>query len=106
MPDVAQLRSAVDRADELHPRGAAAVEAKGSEAPPAAVDEAAPAAPVQPGVTYFDPVERVRQKQAARDQDAADLASGRKTQEQLHRENSWLHGLRFRVDLAGAKRLW
>jgi hypothetical protein len=36
---------------------------------------------------YFDPKERARQKQASRDQDERDLASGAKTREQLRREN-------------------
>lgn len=39
---------------------------------------------------YFDPEERAREKQASRDQDDRDLASGAKTREQLCRENSFL----------------
>ena len=56
-------------------------------------------------ITTYDPAERAREKQASRDQDAADLASGAKTREQLHAENAALAGLRVRVDYAGAKRL-
>lgn len=35
----------------------------------------------------FDPRERAREKQASRDSDARDLASGAKSREQLRREN-------------------
>lgn len=35
----------------------------------------------------FDPAERARQKAAAREQDRLDLESGRKTREQLRKEN-------------------
>jgi len=38
-------------------------------------------------IGVFDPAERAREKQASRDRDAADLASGRKSAEQLNREN-------------------
>jgi hypothetical protein len=41
---------------------------------------------VKPGT--FDPVEHRRQKQAAREKDAADLASGRVSPEELTRRNS------------------
>lgn len=44
-----------------------------------------------------DADERAREKQASRDQDAADLASGAKTREQLHAENAAFAGLRVRV---------
>ena len=60
--------------------------------------------PDDPIATY-DPAERAREKQAARDQDAADIASGAKSREQLHAENAVLAELRVRVDYAGAKRL-
>ena len=56
-------------------------------------------------ITTYDPAERAREKQASRDQDAADLASGAKTHEHLHAENAALAGLRVRVNFAGAKRL-
>lgn len=39
---------------------------------------------------YFDPEERAREKQASRDQDERDLASGAKTREQLRVENTFL----------------
>ena len=54
----------------------------------------------------YDPAERAREKQASRDQDEADLASGRKTEELLRRENSWLGGVRLRVDLVGSQKLY
>lgn len=38
----------------------------------------------------FDPKARAAEKQASRDRDAADLASGAKTREQLWRENTLL----------------
>ena len=41
-------------------------------------------------VRNYDPEERAREKQAARDADAAALASGAKTREQLTRENGIL----------------
>lgn len=47
-----------------------------------------------------------REKQASRDADARDLASGRKSREQLARENSLFYGRQFRVDFKSAKRLW
>ena len=53
----------------------------------------------------YNPAERAREKQASRDQDAADLASGRKTREQLKRENSATAGIQFHMNLAAAKKL-
>jgi hypothetical protein len=47
-----------------------------------------------------------REKQASRDADERDLASGRKSREQLSRENGLFHGRRWIVDLGSAKRLW
>jgi hypothetical protein len=47
-----------------------------------------------------------REKQASRDADARNLALGRKTREQLEKENSVFHGRRWRVDFKSAKRLW
>jgi hypothetical protein len=40
----------------------------------------------------FDPVERVREKQASRDKDAADLKAGRVTKEELRRRNAFIPG--------------
>ena len=54
---------------------------------------------------FYDPAERAREKQASRDQDEADLASGRKTREQLRLENSITIGVPLQMDLAGSKRL-
>lgn len=42
---------------------------------------------------YFDPAKRLRDKQRSRDQDDADLASGRRTAEEVQRTNSFAHGL-------------
>lgn len=39
---------------------------------------------------HFDPVEWAREKQASREKDAEDIASGRKTEEQLRVENCYL----------------
>ncbi len=47
-----------------------------------------------------------REKQAARDADARELASGRKSAEHLARERGVLRGRGFRVDFQSAKRLW
>jgi hypothetical protein len=47
-----------------------------------------------------------REKQESRDADARDLASGRKSREQLSHENSLFHGRQFRVHLKSGKRLW
>jgi predicted RNase H-like HicB family nuclease len=44
-----------------------------------------------------------REKQASRDADARDLASGRKTAEQLRQENSLFHGVRVRIDYTKVK---
>jgi hypothetical protein len=53
----------------------------------------------------LDPAERAREKQALRDQDDADLASGKKTPEQLRIENSFLLPEEVVVRLDLAKRL-
>lgn len=42
--------------------------------------------------------DRQREKQASRDQDAADLASGKKTREQLWRENSLFRFSNVEID--------
>jgi hypothetical protein len=47
-----------------------------------------------------------REKQASRDADARDLASGRKSVEQLVLERGILRGRDCRVDFKSAKRLW
>ncbi len=44
-----------------------------------------------------------RMKQASRDVDAADFASGRKSAAQLYRENGHFAGLRVRVDYKSCK---
>jgi hypothetical protein len=57
-----------------------------------------------PAGSLFEDVQR--EKQASRDADERDLRSGRKSREQLARENGIFHGRRFRVDFKSAKRLW
>ncbi|MGC3998059.1 MAG: hypothetical protein QM767_11440 [Anaeromyxobacter sp.] len=47
-----------------------------------------------------------REKQAARDRDQQDVASGRRSVEEVNRRNNLFYGLRLRVDLKSAKRLW
>lgn len=42
---------------------------------------------------YFDPVDRARQKQAARDEDQRALASGEVTAAELRKRNSFFGGL-------------
>lgn len=42
---------------------------------------------------YFDPRRRLAEKAAARDQDDADLASGKRTAAEIQAENSWATGL-------------
>lgn len=49
---------------------------------------------------HFDPEQRAREKQASRERDEADLASGRKTREQLRRENGVFAFPRVRIDFA------
>jgi hypothetical protein len=44
-----------------------------------------------------------REKQASRDVDDRDLASGRKSSEQLCRENELFHGCRVRIDYKSCK---
>jgi predicted RNase H-like HicB family nuclease len=44
-----------------------------------------------------------REKQASRDADARDLATGRKTPEQLHKENALFHGARVTIDYSKVK---
>lgn len=41
-------------------------------------------------VKYYDPDEHARAKQTSRERDAADLASGLKTREQLREENAFV----------------
>jgi hypothetical protein len=51
-----------------------------------------------PGIAYYDPAERAREKQASRDADARALASGEKSREQLTRENGLFPPGRVRHD--------
>lgn len=51
------------------------------------------------------PGDRGREKQALRDQDQRDLASGQKTPNQLHQENAHFFQLRLRVNFGAAKSL-
>ena len=44
-------------------------------------------------IRYFDPAERIREKQRARDQDDHDLAHGHVSAEDLQRRNSFAVGL-------------
>jgi hypothetical protein len=53
----------------------------------------------------LDPVERAREKQASRDEDARALASGAKSRAQLHRDNGVFVFPHVRVSLRGAKPL-
>jgi hypothetical protein len=53
----------------------------------------------------LDPAVRAAEKQASRDQDEADLASGKKTREQLRIENSFLLPEEVVIRLDLAKRL-
>lgn len=46
----------------------------------------------------YDPRERSREKQRSRDQDAEDLRTGKKTREQLIKENSPFSGLILKID--------
>ena len=46
----------------------------------------------------YEPRERAREKQRSRDQDAEDLRTGKKTREQLTKENSPFSGLILKVD--------
>lgn len=52
----------------------------------------------------FDPAERAKQKQASRDKDAEDLASGLKSTEDLRKENGKFAFPDAVVDLLGCKR--
>ena len=42
---------------------------------------------------HFDPEERIREKQLAREQDDRDLREGRVSAEELPTRNSFVHGL-------------
>lgn len=53
----------------------------------------------------FDPKERAREKQASRDQDARDLASGKKTREQLCEENGLVLARNVRISARDSKPL-
>lgn len=53
----------------------------------------------------FDHIERAKQKEQSREQDELDLKSGKKTREQLSRENYILYGLKFRILFGEAKSL-
>jgi hypothetical protein len=46
-----------------------------------------------PSDRYFDPAERIAEKQRSRDQDDADLASGRRTAAEIQQTNSFSAGL-------------
>lgn len=50
---------------------------------------------VKPGLH----AERAAEKQAAREQDAADVREGRRTVEQVNRDNSLAHGLMHRFKM-------
>jgi 16S rRNA C967 or C1407 C5-methylase (RsmB/RsmF family) len=54
----------------------------------------------------FDPVERAKEKQASRNKDAADLAAGLKTQEQLLASNAKFAFPDAIVDFSTCKRLY
>jgi hypothetical protein len=53
----------------------------------------------------FDPKERAREKQRSREEDARALLSGRKTREQLQRENGHVTFPNARISLRGTKPL-
>lgn len=46
-------------------------------------------------VEFYDPKERARQKQAARDKDDEDLRTGKVTREELRKRNGFFSGLDF-----------
>jgi hypothetical protein len=52
----------------------------------------------------FDPAERAREKQASRDQDAHDIATGVRTVEQVRRDNGAFAFPRERIRLTRPKR--
>lgn len=45
---------------------------------------------------YFDPEQRIREKQLARAQDERDLAEGKVSAAELQRRNSWFSGFDIR----------
>lgn len=49
--------------------------------------------------------ERAREKQASRDKDEQDLLSGKKTREQLRKENGYFSQLNYVIDFSKAKSL-
>jgi hypothetical protein len=53
----------------------------------------------------FDPLERAREKQASREEDARALAAGEKTREQLKRENGHFVFPRVEISARGSKPL-
>ena len=60
---------------------------------------------MQPTEETYDFQARAAEKQASREQDERDLRSGRKSVEQLRRENEWLGSLArtARVDIASSR---
>jgi hypothetical protein len=56
-------------------------------------------------IELYDPKERAKEKQASRDKDAEDLRSGKKTREDLRKENGMFHGMKLELDLNSCKNL-
>ena len=61
--------------------------------------------PMRPAVHKLNPIERQREKEASRKADARALASGRKSREQLRKENGAFSAIKLRINLDGAKAL-
>lgn len=61
-----------------------------------------------PVIIYYNPEERAKEKQASRDKDAADLASGKITAEELRKKNTFLSAEGAKINWAAAKKggLW
>jgi hypothetical protein len=51
--------------------------------------------PVEGDIEMFDPAERERAKQAAREQDDADLRNGRVSVDEMQKRNGFFSGLDF-----------
>lgn len=49
---------------------------------------------------YYNPAERAAEKEKSRQQDAEDLTSGKKSAEQLRKENSIFLGLKFKINFS------
>jgi len=61
---------------------------------------------IDESLNTYDFEERCREKQASRDEDARQLASGEITRDELWKRNTFLSAEHFKIDLRRAKKLY